>query len=201
MTVLLAVPPSIWVPPLRTIAPIAVPPNKILWLPPLLIIVPLAAPALKTDSMPPLSTVVATAVPPARTYSNPPLLTIVSLAVPVSSWVPPLLMVVLSASPAVATLMTPPLSTAALMTPPLKTSRVPPERTIHPPDGEPEETFEVTPLVTVVMLCSSYPSIASSASRAAIHPHGLQHLLSGKRTGTVGCLLTDRSVTLVRVKV
>jgi hypothetical protein len=64
---------------------------------------------------------------------------------------PPLLMVVLRARPPPATLTVPPLSTAALMTPPLRTSRVPPERTIHPAEAPPEETLEVMPLLTVVI--------------------------------------------------
>jgi hypothetical protein len=67
---------------------------------------------------------------------------------------PPLLTMVPTAEPPENSLSVPPLSIAPLMTPPDVTVSVPPLSTIHPPLGDPEDTAEVCPLLTVVMTIS-----------------------------------------------
>jgi hypothetical protein len=58
-----------------------------------------------------------------------------------------------------------PLSIAPLMVPPDSTSSVPPPRTIHPLLGDPAETDEVSPLLTVVMTTSPGCEKASEVLR------------------------------------
>src|SRR5580704_1068832 len=82
----------------------------------------------------------------------------------------------------------PPLSVAPLMTPPESTLRVPPARTIHPPLGDPEETAEVWPLLTVVMRCSSRRAYAGEP----VTVMAAQDIVSHKAWGDVTADLLTR---------